>query len=295
MVEFNEDFDWGDYPVKERASIAKKLLKDNVRHKVVANILKDMYKGETVVCLATGASLLDFSPEALSHKIGHLPVFALKMAAVRHEDIVDVCVSNYYNTFDKEVPYLFLARQEAPLGSSNLVNRSIVYPATFKQQFTVRPDVEWGSDNTCLHSQSVCNANRWAENSIENSPKNRILGPGCLNDMAIPVMVHMGVSRIMFMGWDGSDVKHNGTISHFYDVERQFEPTMNSIWPNFDLRNLKADTALDEQEIVRRASVDIKNYLEGEGISISILTKNSTVDEGIHRDFFLYEKKLSER
>lgn len=291
----NINVNWEDYPVKDRAGVAKKLLRMVKRYKDVNRVLKDMYKGQTAVCIATGSSVLDFTPEELSAKIGHLPVFALKMAAKRHEDIVDVCVSNYYNTFDEEVPYLFLARQEAPYTQDNPVQKQILYPATFKQHFDNPPDVQWGSDTSRGHSGSVCYANRWEENSIENSPNDRILGPGCLNDMAIPVMVHMGVSHIQFMGWDGSDVKHNGTINHFYDVEREFEPTMNGISRGFDLRNLKADTPLDEQEIVRRATLDMQTYLSDNGVGMTILTKNSTVDENINRDFHLYSKKLSER
>lgn len=285
------NINWEDYPIKERARAAKRALGVVKKYKDSNKIIKDMYKGETVVCIATGSSILDFTQEELSAEIGHMPVFALKMAAKRHGDIVDVCVSNYYNTFDEEVPYLFLARQEERHTEANHVNSGIVYPATYKLSFGNPPDILWGSDISGLHSRSVCNANRWEENSIENSPSDRILGPGCLNDMAIPVMVHMGVSHIKFMGWDGSDVNSNGTINHFYDVERKFEPQMNSISKSFDLRNLKADLNLDEQDIVRSASLDIRDYLSNNGIGISIATKNSNVDKGISRDYSFYNKK----
>ena len=287
------NINWSDYPVKERAGVAKAALKTAETYEESNDILKDMYKGESVVCIATGSSILDFTREQLSEMIGHIPVFALKTAAKRHCDIVDVCVSNYYNTFDEEVPYLFLARQEAPHTGGNIVNANIVYPGTYKAVFENFPDLQWGSDTSGLHALSVCNANRWEENSIENSPFDRILGPGCLNDMAIPVMVHMGVRHIRFIGWDGSDVKQNGTINHFYDVEKEFEPTMNSISRSFDLRNLKADLAIDEQEIVRNASSDIKSYLLNNGVSMSIASKNSTVDENIERDYTFYNKNQS--
>jgi hypothetical protein len=95
------------------------------------------------------------------------------------------------------------------------------------------------------------------------------------------------------MGWDGSDVKSNGTINHFYDIEKQFEPTMNLISSEFDLRDLKADLPIDEQEIVRNATKDIKNYLSNNGIGISIVTKGSTVDECIPRDYSFLGKDPS--
>jgi len=285
-------FSWKDVPLKKRAAVAKGALKMCSTYDDANEIIQDMYKGETAVCIATGSSILDFTPEELAVEIGHMPVFALKMAAKRHEDIVDVCVSNFYNTFDEDVSYLFLARQEALHTDANKVNGSLVISGTHKLMFDNFPDLLWGSDTRGLHSRSVCNANRWEENSIKNSPCDRILGPGCLNDMAIPVMVHMGISHIKFMGWDGSDVKTDGTINHFYDVEKEFEPSMNSISSSFDLRNLKADLSIDEQEIVRNASLDIRDYLSKSGIGISIATKNSSVDEGIERDYSFYQKKL---
>ena len=213
------------------------------------------------------------------------------MAAIKYAKITDICVTNFYNTFDFEgvLPFLFLARNEAPIGYVNQVNLNLINPKTHITKFKGKVDILWGCDNRCLHSNSVCNANRWEENTLDKQPTDRILGPGILNDMAIPVMMHTGVSKIKIIGWDGSVLDEKGSVEHFYDIEEQFRPVANCMRRNLDLSTIKADLKEDEQQVVRKAELDIKNFLNNNGIEIEILTKLSHVDKAIKRNFELYE------
>ena len=44
---------------------------------------------------------------------------------------------------------------------------------------------------------------------------------------------------------------------------------------NLDLSTIKADLKEDEQQVVRKAELDIKNFLNNNGIEIEILTSSS--------------------
>jgi hypothetical protein len=135
---------------------------------------------------------------------------------------------------------------------------------------------------------SVINANRWEENSFIKNPYNRIIGPGIMNDMVVPLLVHFGVKKASFLGWDGAKITDDGSINHFYDIEKQYTPTLNYVSNKFNLNNLKSDTDECEQQIAERGEQDVLRFLNSKNIEIEILTKNSTVTSKITRNYALY-------
>jgi len=285
------EVNWSDIDVKERKKVFRQIAAEkNMSREDKTKLLKNMYEGLECVCLTTGGSLSEFTKEKIEEMYGEIPVFSVKMAAIKYAKITDICVTNFYNTFDFEgvLPFLFLARNEAPIDHPNQVNLNLINPKTHVTEFKGEVDILWGCDNRCLHSNSVCNANRWEENTLDKQPTNRILGPGILNDMAIPVMMHTGVSKIKIIGWDGSVLDEKGSVEHFYDIEEQFRPVANCMRRNLDLSTIKADLKEDEQQVVRKAELDIKNFLNNNGIEIEILTKLSHVDKAIKRNLELY-------
>jgi hypothetical protein len=175
-----------------------------------------------------------------------------------------------------------------PYGYKNWVNPQLIETKTFSEAFVNEPEILWGSDVTARHSNSVVNANRWEENSIDNNAFNRIIGPGIMNDMVVPILVHCGIKKINMLGWDGAKIEEDGSIRHFYDIEKEYTPTLNYVTKKFNLNNLKSDTHECEQQIAKRGEEAILDYLSSKNIEISVMSKNSMITDKIPRNLALY-------
>ena len=280
---------WNDIPIKDRKRVYLEKSKD--KSLLVKNImLKNMYKGLECLCVSAGISTSEFDKEKVVEFAKDKPFFAVKTAALKFEDEIDICITNFYATF--KFPsirkYVVLARQEMPHGYKNWINPDLVDTKTLCEKFENKPDILWGSDTTARHSRSVVNANRWEENSIDNNAYNRIIGPGIMNDMVVPILVHCGVSKINMLGWDGAKIEEDGSIKHFYDLETEYKPTLNYVSNKFDLNNLKSDTPECEQKIAKRGEESVLRYLNSKGIEINIMSKQSLITKKIKRNYVLY-------
>lgn len=275
---------WSEIPIKERKNIFKKKSRFLSRSEKTS-LFKNMYENEDCLLLSTGPSLLEYTKEEIEQFSKDKVVLTVKTATLKFEDICDICITNSYNTFHfpRKRNYLVFARQDMPIGVKNWVNPQLVTKETYCLDFKNQPDIMWGSDISAKHSKSVCYANRWKENEFDNNPDNRIIGPGIMNDMIIPILVHCGFNNIYTLGWDGASVNKNGTLSHFYDVEKDYIPTMNSVDKSFNLDNLKSDLNDDEQKISKQAESDMNKYLLTKSINVKILSKNSDVNSIFQR------------
>lgn len=280
---------WLTVPIKERKQIFRKLANNRTRQQKT-KLFKNMFQNAEAVCFLTGVSLSEFPVHKIEEFCENKVVFAVKTAALKFPNIVDVCITNSYNTFHfpEDRNYLVFARQDMPINRSNWVNLQLIKKQTHALKFKNDPDILWGSDVSAGHSRSVCNANRWEENSFDNNPDNRIIGPGIMNDMVVPILVHTGVSKVSFLGWDGSRLDNKGNIKHFYDIEKIYSPEMNFVTDDFDMKNLKSDLPEHEQEIGQRSEIHLTSYLKSNNIDIEILTKNSNINSCVNRNFVLY-------
>jgi len=282
---------WLDIPIKERKNKYKEISK-NKSLPLKTLMFKDMYKGADAVLLNCGPSLSEFSIDKIKNFCENKAVFTVKTATMKFNDISDICITNFYATFHfphlNERKYLVFARQEMPLGFDNWVNPDLIVKNTFGESFQNDPDILWGSDVTVRHSKSVVMTKRWEENSLENSPYNRVLGPGIMNDMIVPILIHSGVSKVSVLGWDGANIDNNGNIKHFYDIEPEYTPNLNYVTDDFNLNNLKSDMNECEQQIGKLGELQILEYFNKKGVDIEILTKNSSVSDKIKRNNILY-------
>ena len=282
-------FSWSNYSVKERKAKYKQISKGKDLL-VKTAMLSGIYDGLECVLINCGPSALEFDKEVIADFCKDKPLFTVKTVTQKYSDITDVHISNFYATFQfpKERDYLVLTRQEMPLGYNNWINADLVEHDTLCETFDNEPDTMWGSDITARHSRSVVNGNRWAENTFKNNPYNRIIGPGIMNDMVVPLLEHTGVKKVSILGWDGAKIQKDGSINHFYDAEPQYKPTINYVSNKFDLNNLKSDTDECEQKIAKRGEDSILDYFTSIGIEMEILTKTSAISDRIKRNFVLY-------
>jgi|TARA_R100000081_G_scaffold64324_1_gene32809 hypothetical protein len=280
---------WNEIPIKDRKKVY--LEKSRGKSILVKNImLKNMYKGLECLCVSAGTSTSEFDCDKVKEFAKDKPFFAVKTAALKFKDDIDVCITNHYATFNfpNTKNYIVLARQEMPYGYKNWINKDLIDLNTFSETFANPPDILWGSDVAARHSNSVVNGNRWEENSIDNNAFNRIIGPGIMNDMIVPILVHCGIKKINMLGWDGAKIEEDGTIKHFYDLEPEYKPTMNYVGNKFNLNNLKSDTNECEQQIAKRGEEAVLNYLSSKNIEINVMSKHSLISDKISRNLILY-------
>tara|TARA_B100000700_G_C15046456_1_gene858198 strand:+ start:1729 stop:2589 length:861 start_codon:yes stop_codon:yes gene_type:complete len=283
--------DWSKIPVKERKLKYKEISKGKSLP-LKTLMFKNIYRGQECVLLNCGPSLSEFPIEKIREFCADKPVFSVKSATLKFQDIADICITNFYGTFQFPSPddrnYLVFARQETPLGYANWVNPDLVEESTFGESFDNEPDILWGSDISVRHSKSVVMTQRWEENSLDKSPYNRMLGPGIMNDMIVPILVHTGVNKVSILGWDGANIDEKGYIKHFYDLEPQYMPNLNYVSEKFDVNNLKSDMEQCEQQIGKLGELQILEYFKQKNMTIEILTKNSSVHTQIPRNNILY-------
>jgi len=286
--------DWNTIPLKDRKTKFKEISEGKSLLLKTA-MLTNMYEGCDSVLINCGPTAAEFDYETIKEFCKDKVLFTVKVVTQKYEKITDVHISNTYATwhFPKQRPYLVLTRQEMPHGYENWINTDMIELETHSLYFKNEPDIMWGSDITARHSNSVCLANRWEENSFKNNPYNRIIGPGIMNDTIVPLLVHTGVSKVSILGWDGAQMRENGSIEHFYDHEPQYTPTMNYVSPHtnkFNLNNLKSDTDKCERDIGQSGEERLAEYLTENNIELEILTKNSTITDKIKRNYVLYKQ-----
>ena len=89
---------WNNIPLKERKrkyreiSFGKSLL-------LKTAMFKDIYKGLECVVMNCGTSVSEFPVEKITSFCQNKPVFAVKTSTLKFKDIVDVCITNFYATF----------------------------------------------------------------------------------------------------------------------------------------------------------------------------------------------------
>ena len=286
--------DWSIIPLKQRKQKYREISSGKDLALKTAMLYK-MYKGADCLLLNCGPSTAEFSEETIANFCKDKVLMTVKTTTQKFKNVTDIHVSNFYATF--QIPnsndrnYITLTRQEMPLGYQNWINEDLIDHETHCITFESEPDTLWGSDVTARHSNSVVNANRWEENSLRNSPYNRIIGPGIMNDMVVPILVHIGIKKVSILGWDGAPIEEDGSIKHFYDLEPEYKPTMNYVSNKFNLKNLKSDTHECEQEIAKRGEDAVLNYLNNNDIEVEILTKHSGISDNVKRNYELYNIK----
>lgn len=276
---------WNDFPVKERKHVFRRLSRGKSREQKT-DLLYNAYKDLECVCLTTGPSLLDYPEKEIEEFCKDKVVVSIKTASLKFKNTTDICLTNYYNSykFSNDEPFLILARQETPIWQNNWVNRRLVTEESYGNYFPFQPDILWGCDNTVGHSKSVCYANRWEENELTKEKTNRILGPGVLNDLGIPVIVHIGVKKVYFLGWHGSRLNKHGKLEYAYKIENKHRPNFNVIKESLDCRILKSDTPKDECSLITESELDILKYFNKKQIEVSILSKNNQISKKFKRE-----------
>ena len=167
--------------------------------------LRGLWRGETAVIVTCGPSLNDHEQSALRAAVAPYPVIAVKQAYERLERETAVHVLNPYNY----QPYHY--GQRRPLVA--VVGGHL---APLKMP-GLRPDLLFEADRRSrskdlAHSLAVHrDFSRW---DLSRQRWNLPWGPGMVYDLALPLALHAGCTRVVMIGWDIGD-PDTDALPHF--------------------------------------------------------------------------------
>jgi len=250
-----------------RSEIKNQLTKlKNIEDKI--KCLKDSFKGETCYLLATGPSLLDYDKKYLKGILKNNLVFSIKGA---------------YDLFPEETDFHFFNAANLPIPKGVFIQEYF--------QYKNNEPIVIASDNYPLHS-------RWSkfqkhdiffqvpirtqiddrflvktlefDNFTLDKTVERPCGPGIMYETVMYMAEHLGISKIITLGWDlNNDASEKESDhAHYYKDEKFF---------------IKGDVLPWEIKATREASEPLTEWLATKNIVLQTASKNSKISKKIER------------
>ena len=191
-----------------KREIQNKTLKDKM------SILKDSYKGEECYILNCGPSLLEYNREKLNNFLKDKLVFTVKQAFERHRDVSDFHFFNCSNLPAPSTPW--------NPHYENLKNTISVASSNYEeyQRWTKvqTSDIFFKIPiRTEINNEFLVRTGKIEEFLIKNN-LTRPCGPGIMYETVLYTALHLGVKKIICLGWDLTNNKNikEDTYQHFY-------------------------------------------------------------------------------
>lgn len=188
----------------------------NIEEKV--EILKDKYKGKTAYILTCGPSLSDQPPEHLREKLKDELVIAVKQAYSYVPDIVDLHMWNCSNLPQPKPNNSTVHYDYDEDGTDPIVIASSNYPLGTRWHKSQKTDLFFQIPiRTEINNEFIVFTKEFEKYALDNSLE-RPCGPGIMFETVIHTAVHLGVSRIVVLGWDfaKANPKVQSDHKHFY-------------------------------------------------------------------------------
>tara|TARA_B100001094_G_scaffold102640_1_gene98788 strand:- start:533 stop:1309 length:777 start_codon:yes stop_codon:yes gene_type:complete len=158
-------------------------------------VLKDKFKGETAYICTAGPTFNTFSEELLKEKLNDKLVISIKQTQDKLKELTDIHLLNFCNLSNYEYP------------NPNTIVAWAVWdnnqPKTIIENFPVDfiLDTFKLNDGSPNIENTIAATEQWDQMDINNNFA-RPWGPGTMYEMAIPMALYMGCSKIITIGWD---------------------------------------------------------------------------------------------
>jgi len=244
-------------------SIKKKISKETTLEGKLRH-LQGAFEGETCYILNCGPSLNHYPPEYLKEKLGDKLVLAVKMAYNYCPEIVDL---HFFNCCNMPLPVDGIHYQYPPgdiisMGSSNYPEGTVwskEQPTDIFFKIPIRTTVD----------KFLCDERNFDDYLMENTT-DRPVGPGIMYETVLHAAVHLGVSKIVALGWDlGGSPKTPMEFDHFYDNNQQMFNRGDMFGP--------------EVEWARASMKDMHKWLKSKDIELFIASNISRISLTIPR------------
>ena len=258
-----------EYPIKKKTKSLKAKIKkvNSIEEKL--SLLENSYEGETCYILNCGPSLAEQKESYLREKLKDKLVFSVKQAKDYLPGLTDF---HFFNCANLPMPdngfiaehYRYEKDEPIIIASSNydLGTRWHKYQ---KQDIFFKVPIR-----TEINNEFLCLTKQFEKFNISNGAT-RPCGPGIMYETVIYMAAHLGVKKIVVLGWDLSsqDPKKVKDYKHFYDENQQM----------FN----KGDVLPWEISITCEASKELYEWLKTKNIELELCSEQSQLYEGIPR------------
>ena len=256
-------------PIKERISKLKKKIRrcSSIQEKV--EILKDSFKGEECVILATGTSLTEKEPEHIREKLKGKVVLSVKQAYDLYRDVSHFHFFNCANLpkyKSRIIPEHYSYDPEGPISvaSSNYLpgqrwSKHQKYDIFFK--IPIRTEI---------NDEFLCKTKKYDDYLLEKTIQ-RPCGPGIMFETVIYMAVHLGVKKITAIGYDLSDSKIKKVSEH-----KHFFGDTNDLINRGDVLGWEMGANIEASESAYR-------WLKEKGIEFELASSKSFLSDAIPR------------
>ena len=231
--------------------------------------LHNSYEGETCYILNCGPSLNDIPEDELREKLKDKLVFSVKQTYEKFGDITDFHIYNCANLpslkgdgfFQEHYQY---DKEVISIASSNY-NIGVRWSMFQKNDIYFKIPIRTEINNEFLVKT------KQFDQYLMKSHSERPCGPGIMYETVFYMALHLGVKKIVALGWDLSynDPKSLKEYKHFYG----------------ETNNLinRGDILPWEITETRTASKDLYYWLKKNGVKLELVSKQSTLYKGIPR------------
>jgi len=247
----------------KRAVASKKSLEEKLE------VLRNSYEGETCYILNCGPSLNEMAPNVIREHLKDKLVFAVKQAYNKFADISDFHFFNCANLpslkkngyFQEHYKY---DDKTIAIASSNY-NMGTRWSAFQKQDLFFKVPIR-----TEINNEFVVKTKDF-DKYLMSDHAERPCGPGIMYETVIYMALHLGVKKIVALGWDLSynDPKSYKEYKHFYG--------------GTDKLVNRGDILPWEITATREASEELFKWLKNKGVELELVSNQSTLYEEIPR------------
>ncbi len=236
------------------------------------DILKDSFKGETCYLLSCGPSLSDYEKEELKEKLKGKLVLAVKQAYHYVPECVDFHFWNCSNLpmwksglpYSDQLHYKYNAREPIVVASSNYDKGQRWSPSQHYDIFFKIPI------RTEIDNDFLCLSKNFEDYSLDTTTE-RPCGPGIILETVLHTAVHLGVSKIVAIGYDLSknNPKKQSDHKHFYGET-------DGLWNRGDILPWEVKAHVECTE-------DMYKWLLQQGVQLELASTKSALWPGIPR------------
>tara|TARA_R110000803_G_scaffold70240_3_gene133025 strand:+ start:180 stop:1013 length:834 start_codon:yes stop_codon:yes gene_type:complete len=251
-------------------------------------VLKDQYKGETAYIVAGGPSLNKYSKDYLKEFMSDKLCMPIKQSYSFLKEVSDFHLLNFCNfspydwSDNKSIITWALFEQFHP----QMIFENNIAHDLFIPIFRNNPATGGGEQGPNKMLYSLAEKEDWDTMKLDNPEYsfNQPWGPGIMYELAIPLAIYLGCSKIVTVGWDIGDLS---TFKVQTGPELHTQPAVfqDHFYGEEHNNIVYQKTKMRPREIisVAKATKGIYYWLKEQGIDWEIVSDTNPGYEGIKR------------
>lgn len=237
------------------------------------DLLAGAYQGEAAYLLACGPSLNSVWSDRAEHFLRDKLVIAVKQAYEQVPGSADFHLLNPWNyqPYEYAEPAPIVAASRAPDDPDTPgMKADLLFPVPDPRNYAERLATTWHFD-------------RWLLSQSHDRP----WGPGVVYELGIYLLVHLGVSHIVTLGWDLGE-RNSPVMEHFFEEAEPGSGEDDGILNKPQVRSFEVDD-------IATSTRALYYWLRSKGISLDAVSDRSLVDGAVPRISLFDEPGSHER